>query len=104
MFYYLSEFSSYFGPLRLFEYITFRAGCAATMAFLIVAVFGKQFAVMLRNFNIRAADRYKDLLPEELLEMIQTYPFTSYNTFTKSKVFKSNLNTVHWYITKNNDT
>ncbi len=68
MFYYLSEFSSYFGPLRLFEYITFRAGCAATMAFLIVAVFGKQFAVMLRNFNIRAADRYKDLLPEELLD------------------------------------
>ncbi len=68
MLYYLSEFSNSFGPLRLFEYITFRAGGAAAMAFLIVAIFGKKFAAMLRNFNIRAADRYKDILPEEMLD------------------------------------
>ncbi|MBR2721142.1 MAG: phospho-N-acetylmuramoyl-pentapeptide-transferase, partial [Lentisphaeria bacterium] len=68
MLYYLSEFSSSFGPLRLFEYITFRAGGTAAMAFLIVAIFGKRFAAMLRNFNIRAADRYKDVLPPELLD------------------------------------
>ena len=68
MLYYLSEFSNSFGPLRLFEYITFRAGGAAATAFLLVALFGSRFAAMLRAFNLRAADRYKDVLPEELLD------------------------------------
>jgi phospho-N-acetylmuramoyl-pentapeptide-transferase len=68
MLYYLSSFDHLFGPLRLFEYITFRAGGAAATAFLIVALFGGKFAAMLRNFNIRAADRYKDVLPPEMLD------------------------------------
>lgn len=68
MFYYLSFFSEHFGPLRLFDYITFRAGGAAATAFLIVAVFGGRFAAMLRNMNVRAADRYKDVLPEDMLD------------------------------------
>ena len=68
MLYYLSYFSENFGPLRLFDYITFRAGGAAATAFLIVALFGSRFAAMLRNFNIRAAARYEGVLPEELLD------------------------------------
>ncbi|MBR7120961.1 MAG: phospho-N-acetylmuramoyl-pentapeptide-transferase [Lentisphaeria bacterium] len=68
MFYYLSHFNEYFGPLRLFEYITFRAGGAAATAFLIVALFGGRFAAMLRNFNIRAAARYEGVLPADILD------------------------------------
>ena len=68
MLYYLSYFSENFGPLRLFDYITFRAGGAAATAFLIVAIFGGKFAAMLRSFNVRAAARYEGILPEELLD------------------------------------
>ena len=35
MLYYLHNFSEYFGPLRLFEYISFRAGGAFFTAFLL---------------------------------------------------------------------
>ena len=35
MFYYLHNFSDWFGPLRLFEYISFRAGGAFFTAFLL---------------------------------------------------------------------
>ncbi|MBE6399326.1 MAG: phospho-N-acetylmuramoyl-pentapeptide-transferase [Lentisphaerae bacterium] len=68
MLYYLSALSDYFGPFRLFDYVTFRAGGAAGTAFLLVAIFGGRFAQMLRNFNIRAAARYEGLIPEELLD------------------------------------
>ncbi len=68
MLFYLSELSHYFGPLRLFDYVTFRAGGAAVTAFLIVALFGAKFAAMLRNFNIKAAARYDGLIPDELLD------------------------------------
>ena len=37
MFYYLHNFSELFGPLRLFEYISFRAGGAFFTAFLLTA-------------------------------------------------------------------
>ena len=68
MLYYLALFDSVFGPLRLFEYVTFRAGGAALTAFLIVAIFGAKFARMLRSLNLRAAARYDGLIPEELLD------------------------------------
>ena len=51
MLYFLSDFSEFFGPLRLFEYVTFRAGAAAFTAFLIVVCFGARFASMLRRKN-----------------------------------------------------
>lgn len=68
MLYYLSDLSGTFGPLRLFSYVTFRAGCAAGTAFLLVAIFGGRFAAMLRALNIRAAARYDGVLPDELLD------------------------------------
>lgn len=68
MFHYLSAYSDAFGPLRLFDYITFRAGGAAATAFLIVALYGGRFAEYLRSLNIRAASRYEGLIPVELLD------------------------------------
>ena len=68
MLYYLALFKESCGPFRLFDYVTFRAGGAAATAFLIVVCFGGAFARMLRNMNIRAADRYSDLLPPEMLD------------------------------------
>ena len=68
MLYYLALLKESCGPLRLFDYVTFRAGGAAATAFLIVVCFGGAFARMLRNMNIRAADRYIDLLPPEMLD------------------------------------
>ena len=53
MLYYLSLLSEKFGPLRLFEYVTFRAGGALFTAFLLVALLGSPFAAMLRKLNIR---------------------------------------------------
>ena len=65
---FLSAFSEVFGPFRLFDYVTFRAGGAAGTAFLLVVLFGARFAAMLRNLNIRAAARYDGLIPDELLD------------------------------------
>ena len=41
MLYYLSEFSDQFGPLRVFHYVTPRAGGACLTAFLISVLAGK---------------------------------------------------------------
>ena len=68
MLYYLAFFKDHCGPLRLFDYVTFRAGGAAATAFLIVVCFGGAFARMLRKMNLRAADRYQGLLPPEMLD------------------------------------
>ena len=68
MLYYLSLLKETCGPLRLFDYVTFRAGGAAATAFLIVACFGGAFARMLRNMNLRAANRYEGLIAEDLLD------------------------------------
>lgn len=68
MFYYLSLLSESFGPFRLFEYVTFRAGGALFTSFLLVALFGGRFAALLRRWNMQAADRYKGLLPDELID------------------------------------
>ena len=48
MFYFLSHLSSEFGPLRLFDYVSFRAGGAAITSFLIVLLAGGWFAKYLR--------------------------------------------------------
>lgn len=68
MLYFLSELKHIFGPLRLFEYITFRAGAAAFTAFLIVVLLGGWTAKKLRMLNTQAADRYKDILPQEMID------------------------------------
>jgi phospho-N-acetylmuramoyl-pentapeptide-transferase len=64
----LSEYSVYFGPLRLFEYVTFRSGGAAATAFLIVLLLGPATARFLRRINGQAASRYADLFPPEWID------------------------------------
>lgn len=68
MLFYLSHLSQTFGPFRLFEYVTFRAGGAAFTAFLLTVLLGGWTARVLRNLNVRAADRYQGLIPDELLD------------------------------------
>lgn len=68
MLYYLSELRHIWGPFRLFEYITFRAGAAAFTAFLIVALLGGVTAKLLRKMNMQAASRYEGILPPEMID------------------------------------
>lgn len=65
MLHYLSNLSEYFGPLRLFDYLTFRAGGAGITAFLLVILLGGFTAKFLRRLNAQAADRYAGLFPPE---------------------------------------
>ena len=67
MLYLLSELQDVFGPLRLFDYVTFRAGGAAITAFLLVVLLGSWTARKLRELNTLAADRYAGILPEEFI-------------------------------------
>lgn len=68
MLFYLAHYSDYLGPLRLFEYVTFRAGGAAVTSFLIVLLLGKATAGWLRKLNARAASRYAELFPDEWVD------------------------------------
>ena len=68
MLYYLSELRHIWGPFRLFEYITFRAGAAAFTAFLIIALLGGVTAKLLRKMNMQAASRYEGILPPEMID------------------------------------
>ncbi len=68
MLYLLSFLEKSFGPLRLFDYVTFRAGGAALTAFLLVLLLGGFTARKLRKLNAQAADRYQGLFPQELLD------------------------------------
>ncbi len=67
MLYWLSHWSHLYGPLRLFDYVTFRAGGAAIMAFLLVLLLGPWTARKLRALNAQAADRYAGIMPEEFI-------------------------------------
>ncbi|MBR2510531.1 MAG: phospho-N-acetylmuramoyl-pentapeptide-transferase [Lentisphaeria bacterium] len=68
MLYFLAELRHLWGPLRLFEYITFRAGAAAFTAFLIVALLGSWTARKLKQMNMQAASRYEGILPPEMID------------------------------------
>ena len=68
MLYFLSLFSGDFGPLRLFEYVTFRAGGAALTAFLLTVLLGGPVARLLKSLHAQAADRFEGLIPPELID------------------------------------
>ena len=68
MLYLLSYFSDFFGPLRLFEYVTFRAGGAAITAFLLVLLLGKYVAKALRSLNAMGAERLQGIMPPEMID------------------------------------
>lgn len=52
----------YFGPLRLFGYITFRSAYAAVFAILIVLVFGRRFIDLLRKWSV--TQHVRDEVPD----------------------------------------
>lgn len=64
MLYYLEGLRSIFGPFRLFEYVTFRAGGALFTAMFIVILFGKPIIALLKKFCV-ANWRYENLLNEQ---------------------------------------
>ena len=68
MLYLLSGLSDSFGPLRLFNYVTFRAGGAWLTAFLLVLLLGNTTVRILKRFNVRAAERLEGLVPAEFID------------------------------------
>ena len=66
MFYYLSLLSKNpdLGFFRLFNYVSFRAGCAGAMAFLIVILLGPATVRMLKKFRATAPSRYGGVVEE----------------------------------------
>ena len=65
---YLTKFTSVFSFLRLFDYVTFRAGGAALTSFLIVILLGGTTARLLRRYNAQSAERYRGLIPDEFID------------------------------------
>ncbi|MEM4248327.1 MAG: phospho-N-acetylmuramoyl-pentapeptide-transferase [Candidatus Nanoarchaeia archaeon] len=68
MFYYLANLDEFFGPLRLFYYVTFRAGGALFTALIISLLLGPLTVKLLKKFSATAPSRLKGLVPDELLK------------------------------------
>ena len=69
MLYYLSTLSKDFGPLRVFEYSTFRGVAAAFTAFLISVVFGKRVIRKLISLKFGQPVRTR----EEVNQLFETH-------------------------------
>ena len=76
MFYYLSLFSHnpHWGFLRLFNYVSFRAGGAAATAFLTVILLGPATVRMLKSFRATAPSRYGGVVEEFVNEQKDKTP------------------------------
>ena len=70
MLYYLSNFSDSFGPLRLFDYVTFRAGGAAVTAFLLTVILGGATARFLKKVFHRINDTNVKISVDAVLRKI----------------------------------
>lgn len=68
MFFYLCNYSEAWGPLRLFQYVTFRAGGAAATAFLMAVLLGPLTVRLLKRLNTTAPTRLEGLVPQELID------------------------------------
>ena len=68
MLYYISELSHIWGPLRLFNYVTLRAGGAAATALILVLLFGPATIRLLQRINTTAPSRHKGLIPDEYID------------------------------------
>ena len=64
MFYYLSEYTGWFSPLRVFQYTTFRAVCAALTALVMCVALGPWFIRCLAGMNLQQPIRGEDDLRE----------------------------------------
>ena len=68
MLYFLHNLEHLWGPFRVFQYVTVRAGAAATTAFLITILLAPFTIRMLKKLNTAAPSRHKGLIPDEFLD------------------------------------
>ncbi len=68
MLYMLAQLQELFGPLRLFEYVTFRAAGAAFTAMLLTFIFGPLTVRLLKRFRTAAPARLEGLVDEKFID------------------------------------
>lgn len=68
MLYYISEFKDIFGPLRLFEYVTFRAAGAAATAMFLTFILGPYMVKALKRLRATAPNRHEGLIDEKFID------------------------------------
>ena len=68
MLYYLANYEHIWGPLRLFNSVTFRAAGAAFTAMMIAFILGPVTIKLLKKFNTTAPTRLKGLVPDEHID------------------------------------
>ena len=68
MFYWLSELKEFWSVLRLFEYVTFRAGAAAFTAMLLTMLLSPLTIRLLKKFNATAPCRFQGLMDEKFID------------------------------------
>jgi len=68
MLYLLANYRSVFGPLRLFEYVTFRSGCAMITAMLLVILLGPWTIRKLKLFCVPKSARLEGLVDEKFVD------------------------------------
>lgn len=65
---FLAEYRDLFGPLRLFDYVTFRAGGAAFTAMMLAFILGPWTVRLLKKFNTLAPNRHEGLIDEKFID------------------------------------
>jgi len=65
---YLTAFENFFGPFRLFDYVTFRAGGALITAIFICFILGPATVKMLKKFRTTAPTRLAGLVDEKYID------------------------------------
>lgn len=68
MLYLLANYRGSFGPLRLFEYVTFRSGCAMLTAMLLVIWLGPWVIRKLKQFCVPKSARLEGLVDEKFVD------------------------------------
>ena len=68
MLYLLAELRDSFGPLRLFEYVTFRSGCALLTAMFIVILLGPWTIRKLKQFCVPKSARLEGVVDEKFVD------------------------------------
>lgn len=68
MLFYLENLKDIWGPFRLFEYVTFRAGGAAMTSMIICFIFGPITVKLLKKFNSFSPGRHKGLIDEKFID------------------------------------
>jgi phospho-N-acetylmuramoyl-pentapeptide-transferase len=68
MLYLLHNLENIWGPFRVFQYVTLRAGAAAATAFLITILLAPFTIKMLKKLNTTAPSRHEGLIPDEYID------------------------------------